>query len=154
MGFLKASQHSLGFHSGEWTYDGPDACRQTRACTGCSNVSVRVRHDVGDWVYRMPRDVNFCTKERRCSRCRLTEGMQEHSFEWRYYDELQRVPTFPRGYKRLRGPCARIMVCVFCPETGTSDVIQHDWTRLVKNPQDGFWYRHCTRCGKVDRSML
>jgi hypothetical protein len=158
MSFLKKAQHSLGIHSGEWAFDAPGACAQTRRCTGCPDVSTRVRHDQAKWSYREPRGANFCTKERVCRRCSLTDTEQEHSFAFMYYDYVQKhrpelLSAIPKGYKSLRGPCAKMSACTFCTTVGRGDYIEHSWGNPVKNPEDGVMYSQCLICRKVERTL-
>lgn len=156
MGFFKDARHRLGVHSGEWAYTAAGSCEQTRACTGCPDISTRVKHTKDPWLYREPRDTNACTMDQVCARCGETETKQEHSTRWFYYDELADDPALPRGYRRERSACAQICLCTYCKlVTSTGDVVKHQLVSLGR-PDGGepAYYYKCARCGTVEKQRV
>jgi hypothetical protein len=155
MGRLSNARHKLGFHTGDWVFDAPDSCAQTRHCTGCSDISTRVRHDLTGWAYREPRAANACVKDRTCMRCSLSEAEQEHSFKWVYSDELPPESGLLGAFSSaLKSTCHQIMVCEYCREPGKGTRVEHTWGEMVRNENDGNYYRGCVRCDVVDKTRM
>jgi hypothetical protein len=155
MGFLKNARHSMGIHSGEWVFDAPGACDQTRDCTGCEAVSTRVHHDISKWRYREPRAEHLCVQERGCGRCDLAETKQEHKFEFIHYDSIARerpaMLRTPPGYKKIRHACSAMQVCLHCDTHGGGDFVIHTWKGFEHDDTTGRLIDVCLVCGKIDK---
>lgn len=118
MSFLSDARHKLGFHSGEWTYDGESRCEQTFTCTGCPSVRTRTHHSFYEWQRRTPADEANCGMIRTCGRCQEMQFRLEHEFSWHYFSELPALPDFPAKAKLVKvffqGPCKQFSMCDHC----------------------------------------
>jgi hypothetical protein len=150
MGLLKSARHNLGFHTGDWEFDDPDSCQQTRRCTGCPDVSQRASHQLGDWVYRQPREDNLCAKDRMCRGCSLLESEQEHTFVWHYVEEILERKDLHWARMRL-SRCEQVNVCAYCPTIEKGTIVSHSWGDSVWNGHESRYHHQCLRCKKVEK---
>ena len=152
MGFLRSARHNLGFHTGDWEFEAPDSCLQTRRCTGCSDVSKRVHHQLSAWVYRYPREANLCTKDRTCEKCPLAESTHEHTFVRHYIEQVTERKDLRWARIRLRR-CEQLNACAYCPTIERGTIIKHFWGDSVWSERDARYYHHCLRCGEVEKLL-
>ncbi len=164
MGILSKARHNLGFHTGEWIYDAEGQCAQTRTCTGCDDVSTRVKHSFGDWYRRLPCDEATCGMIRTCRVCPEFTFKSEHEFTWHYFTELQQLPDFAGRPKLTKAwvtsPCKQFSLCDHCYTVGPEYRVWHDWgpstvggiEHVQLNDVEGFdvpkYYQACKVCDK------
>ena len=157
MGVLGKIRHGLGFHTGEWAFDTPTSCAQTRRCTGCPDVETRVRHEISDWALRLPRKANACTRERVCRRCAMVETDQVHVFEWYYLEEAPPGPGIAESFAALPDPtdrrhrCRQLSICEFCYATKHDQRTHHQWGSATPTFNGEQEYR-CRRCDRTKRT--
>jgi hypothetical protein len=164
---VSRARHSLGFHTGEWAYDTPGNCAQTRVCTGCGDVAKRVEHSYGEW-FRNERvaEESDCGLLRTCAVCNDAHLKPEHEIAWYYFSDLPSVPDFPKKaylsgkYGLLSNPCKQYARCKHCTHVEQNFRVWHDFgdrelggaehTQINETTSynTGLYYYECRKCHK------
>jgi hypothetical protein len=166
VGIFSNARHGLGFHTGEWVYDAPGQCAQTRTCTGCPDISKRVRHSHGEWRRNRPCDEATCGLVSVCAVCADTRFKSEHEPAWHYFADLPKMPDFPQKARLAKqvgffsNACKQFARCNYCGRIEHGFRVQHDWTEpeigtvqyVTSSDSSGHtvgnMYMKCRRCHK------
>ena len=119
----------VGMHQGEWAFDAPARCAQTRACAVCAAKESRIEHAWSEWK---PRSSKSCEQTRQCERCRDQEARVEHAWaDW--------------GYTSA-GNCLQARVCSRCNAVADDTQVVHQWGPWAYDEAHRAPIRTCGRC--------
>jgi hypothetical protein len=76
---LQKGKCLVGFHEGEWNYEQPAQCIQTRLCTLCQKRQERTHHI---WAVGIEREGD-CAQRGVCERCAERRSAPPHNWERR-----------------------------------------------------------------------
>lgn len=165
MGYFQDLRCKIGSHTGDWDYDRPRECDQSRRCTNCGYVSTRARHRWGEWDWEDPDNLKSCDSVRRCGRCDDAEYETRHRLEWRYALDVmgdlsdvdglgwQLMAAATRSLQENYGKCQQVMACRRCGYyDGSSRRTFHDWGDWRLSQYDDTSVHICARCGEREES--
>src|SRR5881628_172812 len=119
----------IGIHQGDWMFDAPDRCDQTRTCRICGVNHSRKEHRWPEWTEAT--DAR-CESIRVCERCREDERQIVHAWsEWDYADT---------------DGCEQVQKCVRCGSTRVEHRVAHQWEDWTYCEQFRAPIRVCRRC--------
>ena len=162
---LQKGKCLLGFHEGEWNYEQPAQCTQTRLCTLCQKRQERTHHIWAEWEFERERD---CAQRRVCERCAESEERVTHNWaapefvEEGSCEQVRRCarceaeePTgashqWGRWEYAIEDHCSEHQICERCGARSTHSRLEHCWSEWQESAHYGGAVRVCRRCGEME----